>query len=279
MGYHYLYIVDFLEGNSRGTQQDLAWAAANPEVEDDFFNLQSDTAAYSGHRREAWTFSQRAAETARRKGQNETAAIYLGNAALREAEFGNSARARETADSALRLASSRDVTILAALALARAGSVQRAQSLSGELAKANPANTVVNFYWLPTVRAAIELDLNHHAKGIEILQSTGAYELGGPNPLGPATLYPAYLRGQAYLRLAQADRAAGEFQKFLDRPGCLMNFPFGGLAHLQLGRAYALSGDTAKAKAAYQDFLTLWKDADPDLPILKEAKAEYAKLQ
>lgn len=257
----------------------MAWAGANPDAEDDFFNLQSDTAAYSGHRVEALAFSKRAAEAARRKDQNETAAIYLANAALREAEFGNSARARETANSALRLASSRDVTILAALALARAGSVQRAQNLSDKLAKANPANTILNFYWLPTVRSAIELDLNHHAKAIEILQSTGAYELGGPSPLGPATLYPAYLRGQAYLRLGQADTAAGEFQKFLDHPGCLMNFPFGALAHLKLGRAYAMRGDAAKAKAAYQDFLKLWKNADPDIPVLKQAKAEYARLK
>ena len=97
--------------------------------------------------------------------------------------------------------------------------------------------------------------------------------------MGPATLYPAYLRGQSYLRLGHGDKAVGEFQKFLDHPGCLMNFPFGALARWQLGRAYALSGDTAKAKAAYKDFLTLWKDADPDIPILKQAKAEYAKLQ
>ena len=153
-------------------QQDLAWAAANPDAEDDFFNLQSDTAAYSGHRGDAWTFSHRAAEAAQRKDQKETAAIYLANAAVREAEFGNFARALETADSALKLLPSRDVTILAALAFARAGTVQRAQSLSAELAKANPANTILNFYWLPTIRAAIELGLNHPAKAIDLLQST-----------------------------------------------------------------------------------------------------------
>ncbi|MGC1451075.1 MAG: protein kinase [Candidatus Sulfotelmatobacter sp.] len=278
-GYHYLYIIDFLEGNSRGIQQDLTWAAANPDVEDDFFNLQSDTAAYSGRRGEAWAFSQRAAEAARRKDENETAAIYLGNAALREAEFGNSARALETVDSALRLASSRDVNTLAALALARAGFVQRAQSLSDELARANPSNTMLNFYWLPTIRAAAELDQNRPAKAIEILQPAAVYELGGPSPLGPGTLYPVYLRGEAYLRLGQGDKAATEFQKFLVHPGCLMNFPFGALAHLQLGRTYAHEGDKARARVAYQDFLNLWKDADPDVPILNDAKAEFAKLQ
>jgi len=278
-GYHYRYIIDFLEGNSRGMQQDIAWAAANPDEEDDFFNLQSDTAAYSGHRGEAFTLSQRAAEVARRKDENETAAVYVANAALREAEFGNSARAVETADSALKLASSRDVSILAALALARSGSLQRAQTLSDELARANPSNTILNFYWLPIIRAATELGLNHAARVVEILQSTSTYELGGPNPLGPATLYPAYLRGQAFLRLDQADKAAIEFQKFVDHPGCLMNFPLGALAHWQLGRAYALAGDRTKARAAYQDFFSLWKDADPDIPILKQAKVEYSKLQ
>jgi serine/threonine protein kinase len=277
-GYHYLYIIDFLEGNLRGMQQDLA-GAANAELEDDFFNLQSDTAAYWGHRGEAWTFSQRAAETARRKNESETSAIYLANAAIREAEFGNSPRALEIVDSARRLSSSRDVNILAALAMSRAGFVQRAQSLSSELAKTNPSNTILNFYWLPTIRAAAELALNHPAEAIAILQTTGDYELGGPSPLGPATLYPAYLRGQAYLHLGQGDKAVGEFQKFLDHPGCLMNFPFGALARWQLGSAYALAGDKDKARTAYQDFLTLWKDADPDIPILKQAKAEYEKLQ
>ena len=155
--YHYLYIIDFLEGNSHGMQQDLTQAAAYPDVEDDFFNLQSDTAAYWGHRGEAWAFSQRAVEAARHKDENETAAIYLGNAALREAEFGNYARAMEIVDSALRLSSSRDVTILAALALARAGSVRRTQNLSDELARGNPSNTILNFYWLPAIRAATEL--------------------------------------------------------------------------------------------------------------------------
>jgi len=278
-GYHYLYIIDFLEGNPHGMQEDLAWAAANPETEDDFLNLQSDTAAYWGQRGKAWTFSQRAAETARHKDENEAAAIYLGNAAMREAEFGNSARALEIADSARRLSSSMNVSILAALALARAGSYQRAQSLSRELAKDNPSNTMLNYYWMPSIRAAIELALNHPAEAITILQTTADYELAGPPPLGPATLYPAYLRGQAYIRFGQGDRAVSEFRKFLDHPGCLMNFPFGALAHWRLGRAYAMAGDTAKAKAAYQDFLTLWKDADPDIPILKQAKAEYAKLQ
>jgi eukaryotic-like serine/threonine-protein kinase len=276
--YGLLYSIDFLEGNASGMRADLAWAAGKPGIEDMFFDLQSDTEAYSGHRTEAWAFSQKAVATARRDNEIEVAAIHIAHAALREAEFGNSARAAETANSALALASSRDVKILAALTLARAGFARRAQIIADELAKANPSNTILNTYWLPTIRAATDLDLNHPAEAIEILQGSGVYELGQPLPVGPGTLYPVYVRGEAYLRLNQASSAAGEFQKLLDHPGCVLNFPLGALAHLQLGRAYALAGDKAKSRAAYQDFFNLWKDADPDIPILQQAKAEYGKL-
>jgi eukaryotic-like serine/threonine-protein kinase len=278
-GYALLYAIDFLEGNVRGMQADVAWAVGKPSIENLFFNMQSDTEAYSGHRREAWAFSQEAVAAARRDNENEVAAIHLALAALREAEFGNSVRARETASSALAFAPSRNVKILAALAFARAGVAKQAQILADELAKANPSNTILNSYWLPSIRAATEVDLKHPGRAIEMLQGTGSYELGQPPPIGPGTLYPVYVRGEAYLQLNQATSAAGEFQKLLDHPGCVMNFPLGALAHLGLARAYTLQGDSAKGRAAYQDFLTLWKDADPDIPILKEAKAEYAKLQ
>jgi DNA-binding winged helix-turn-helix (wHTH) protein len=278
-GYGLLYSIDFLEGNSSGMQVDVAWAAGKPDVEDQFFNAQSQTEAYSGHRREAWAFTQKAVGAARRDNENEVAAIHMVSAALPEAEFGNSAEALAIVDSALKLTPSRDVKILAALALARAGFAKRAQVLSNELTKANPSNTILNVYWLPAIRAAMELDLNHPSQAIEILQDTSAYELGQPLPIGPGTLYPAFVRGQAYLSLHQASSAAGEFQKLLDHPGCVLNFPLGALAHLELGRAYALAGDKTKARTAYQDFLNLWKDADSDIPILKQAKAEYAKLQ
>jgi len=171
------------------------------------------------------------------------------------------------------------IKTLVGLALARAGYANRATKLADELAKANPSNTVLNVYWLPTIRAAAELDLNHPIQAVEILQRTAPYELGAPWPLEPGTLYPVYVRGQTYLRLNQAARAADEFQKLPDHPGCVMNFPLGALAHLGLARAYALQADTARALATYQNFLTLWKDGDPDIPILKQAKAEYAKLQ
>jgi eukaryotic-like serine/threonine-protein kinase len=278
-GYVKLYEINFLEMNAAGMQEDVAWASGKPGVEDVFFNMQSDTEAYLGHRREAWTFSEKAVTAARRENENETAAIYMANAALRDAEFGNSARALEITNSALALRSSRDVKTLVAVALARSGFVKRAQALADELAKTNPSNTILSSYWLPTIRAAVELNLNHPTQAIDILQAAAPYELGVPLPLGPGTLYPVYLRGQAYLSLNQASRAAVEFQKLLDHPGIVRNFPLGALAHLGLGRAYALAGDKTKARAVYQDFLMLWKDADLDIPILKQAKTEYAKLQ
>ena len=150
--------------------------------------------------------------------------------------------------------------------------------MANELAKANPSDTLLNRFWLPTIRAAAELDLNHPAQAVEIFQGMADYEMAAPFPLAASTLYPVYVRGQAYLRLGQGSSAAREFQKFLDHPGYLLNFPLGALAHLELGRSYALAGDKTKARIAYQDFLNLWKDADPDIPILKQAKAEYAKL-
>jgi eukaryotic-like serine/threonine-protein kinase len=173
----------------------------------------------------------------------------------------------------------RDVKVLAALASARVGDTARAKAMIGELEKSNPTNTVLKLYWLPTLKAAIELNGGNSAQALESLEAAAPYELGEPPPTQEGTLYPAYLRGQAYLLGRQGQAAATEFQKFLDHRGIVVNFVTGALAHLQLGRAYAMAGDTTKAKNAYQDFLALWKDADPEIPILKEAKAEYAKLQ
>jgi len=277
-GYGLLYLIDFLEGNSSGMQADVAWAADKPDVEDQFFDAQSDTEAYYGHRRQAWAFAQKAVAAARRDNENEVAAIHMGHAALHDAEFGNSAQALAISDSSLKLVPSRHVKILAALAVARAGFAKRARILTDELVKANPTDTILNTYWLPTIRAATELNLNHPAQAIEILQGTAAYELGQPNPIGPGSLYPAYVRGQAYLRLKQASSAASEFQKLLNHPGCVVNYPLGALAHLELGRAYALAGDKTKARVAYQDFFALWKDADADIPVFIAAKTEYSKL-
>jgi serine/threonine protein kinase/tetratricopeptide (TPR) repeat protein len=277
-GHSLLYLVNFLEGNRPGMETELGWANGKPSMEPLFLNLESDTAAYEGRAKEAWALSQRAVAAAQRENEKEIAGIDRAYAGLREAEFGNMARAAESARAALSLAGSKDVKILAALTFAQAGESKRAEKLAGELDKLRPSDTILNKYWLPIVRGAVDLSGTREAAAIEVLEIAAPFELGAPTPIGPATLYPAYLRGVAYLRLKQPGKAAAEFRKLMDHRGCVQNYVLGALVHLQLGRAYGMLRDTAKAKAAYQDFLTLWKDADPDIPILIAAKAEYAKL-
>jgi len=176
------------------------------------------------------------------------------------------------------LAPTRDVQAIAALALARAGDTAGAEKQAAELDKAFLLDTLVQRYWLPTIRAGVALERQDPNRAIELLKAASTVELGSPANL-TIFLSPAYLRGEAYLMLRDGNRAAAEFQKFIDHRGLVVNFPWAALARLGLARAYALQGNTAKARAAYQDFLTLWKDADSDIPILKEAKAEYGKLK
>jgi hypothetical protein len=218
-------------------------------------------------------------DSAVRADAKETAAVWQANAALREAEFGNVAQAKEGVAKALALAPGRDVRVLAALALARAGEPARAKTLLAELEKTESRNTMLKVYWFPTLRAAIELSEGASAPAVLSLEPALPYDLGSPPPTASGTLYPAYIRGLAYLAAHNGTAAASEFQKVLDHRGIVLNFPLGALARLGLARADALSGDVAKSRAAYQDFFALWKDADSDIPILKEAKAEYAKLQ
>jgi tetratricopeptide (TPR) repeat protein len=201
------------------------------------------------------------------------------NATLREAEFGNTAAAKQGVATALTLSPGRDVKLLAALTLARIGQTARAKAIVEELEKSYPSQTVLKIYWLPAIKAALELNAGNSTQALVFLEAAAPYELAQPPQLQLGTMYPAYIRGQAQLMSHNGTAAAVEFQKFLDHRGIVVNFPLGALAHLGLARAYALQGDTTKARNAYQDFLTLWKDADPDIPILKEAKAEYAKLQ
>jgi len=283
-----LYRIDFLEGNLSGMQEAVKWAAGRPVAEHVMFDYQADTAAYLGRRKDAWTLTRRAEEASRRANENESAAKYLARAALRDAELENPAAAIEHADAALKLLPSRDVKTLAALAVARAGDSARAENMAHELALAYPTDTMLNSYWIPTVRAVVALHRNHGADAIDILQVTAPYELGQPLQMGPATLYPVSVRGETYLQLGQAGQAAAEFQKLLDHPGCVMNFLLGAMAHLGVARANALQARTSqgadsdaarvRALAAYKDFLTLWKDADPDIPILQQAKGEYTRL-
>ena len=275
------YGVAFLRGDAAEMQRQAAFTIGKRGTEDILFSFQSDTEAFSGRLRKARGLSRGAVESAKHADENETAAVWQMNAALREAEFGNAGQARVETASALSLAPTRYVQILAALAQARTGNAAYARKVADEFENQNSSDTTLVGYWLPSIRAATEINRHDPAKAIDILQAATPYEFGTPVPQSQfgGYLYPAYLRGQAYLLLHKGGEAAIEFQKFLDHRGLLANCPLGALAHLQLGRAYTMAGDTTKAKAAYKDFLALWKDADPDIPILKEAKAEYAKLQ
>jgi len=274
-----IYQLAFLKSDTAEMERQVEWAAGKPGTEDFLLSFQSDTEAYYGHLSTARDFSRRAVDAAVRNNSKETAAIWQVNAALREAEFGNVAIAKQDAAAALTLSPGRDVEVLAALVLARSRETARAKTIVGELEKSYPSQTLLKVYWLPTIKAALELDTNGATKSLVYLEAAAPYELGEPPQFQLGTLYPAYIRGQAQLMAHNGAAAAAEFQKFLDHRGIVGNFPLGALAHLGLARAYVLSGDTAKAKTAYQDFLALWKDADPDIPTLKEAKAEYANLQ
>ena len=274
-----IYQLAFLKSDAAEMERQLAWAAGKPGTEDWLLSSQSDTEAYYGQLNSARDFSRRAVDAAVRNNSKETAAIWQVNAALREAEFGNPAAGKQDVAAALTLSPGRDVKMLAALALARTGETNRAKAIVEELERSYPSETVLKVYWLPTIKAAIELSDNNAAQSLMNLEAAAPYELGEPPQFQLGTLYPAYIRGQAQLVAHNGAAAAAEFQKVLDHRGTVLNFVTGAMAHLQISRAYAMAGDTAKAKAAYQEFFTLWKDADPEVPILKEAKAEYAKLQ
>ena len=274
------YEIAFLKGDAAEMEGQLKWAVGKPGSEDYLLAMQSDTEAFYGHLQKARAFSRRAVESARRSDEKETAAMWEAVAALREAEFGNSKQARQGTSAALASSPTRDVQIVAALTMAMAGDSVGAQAITQQLAGRFPLSTVLNEYWLPTIRASVELNDHGAARVAQLLEVTAPYELGEPPPqLFSGMLYPAYIRGQSYLSLRQGTAAAKEFQKFLENRGIVVNCPLAALAHLGLARSYELQADTTRARAAYQDFLALWKDADPDIPILKQAKAEYAKLQ
>jgi serine/threonine protein kinase/Flp pilus assembly protein TadD len=274
-----IYLLAFYRGDAAEMEHQVAWAAGKPGSEDLLLASQADTEAYFGRMVKARDFSRRAVDAAVRANSKETGAFRQVSAALREAEFGNQSEAKQGVAKALGLSPGRDVKLFTALTLARTGDSARARALADELEKAQPSDTMLKVYWLPTIRAAAELNAHNPTQAIIDLEAAAPYELGQPPQLQLGTLYPVYVRGQAQLIAHNGQAAAIEFQKILDHRGVVLNYPLGALAHLGLARAHALSGDTAKARTAYQGFLALWKDADPDIPILKEAKAEYEKLQ
>ncbi len=274
------YGVAFLAADAAEMQRQVAAATGKPG-EDVLLSFQSDTEAFYGRLARARRLSQLAIDSAKGNDSKETAAAWQMDAALREAEFDNAPRARLGIASALAEAPTRDVSVLAALALARIGDVDRAERMAQSLADRFPLNTAINRYWLPVVHASIDIRLEKAAKALEDLQATAQYELGTPLPQFEVggSLYPVYVRGETYLLLRDGKEAASEFQKFLDHRGVAVNCPLGALARLQLGRAYAMQGATVRSRAAYQEFFRLWKDADSDIPVLIAAKSEYAKLE
>jgi serine/threonine protein kinase/tetratricopeptide (TPR) repeat protein len=274
------YGVAFLENDLAEMQRQVAAAAGKPG-EDVLLSFQSDTEAYYGRLANARKLSQRAIDSAHGNDSKETAAAWRMNAALREAEFSNTVRAHQEIVAALAEAPTRDVSVLAALAFARIGDIDRADRMTRDLAERFPLNTAINRYWLPAIYASIEIKRGNLAKALADLQATTQYELGTPLPQFEVggSLYPAYIRGEVYLLLHKGKEAAAEFQKFLDQRGIAVNSPLGALARLQLGRAYAQQDNSGQSRAAYQDFFGLWGDADQDIPILISAKSEYAKLK
>ncbi len=275
----FIYQIAFVKRDRAEMERQVVWASGKPGIEDALLSFQSDTEAYYGRLTQARDYSRRAVDAAVRSDAKESAAMWQINEALREAEFGNTTLARQDVAAALKLSPGRNVKLLAALTLARSGESAEAKALADELEKNYPSETVLKVYWLPTVRAALDLNANNSMQALESLEAAAPYEMGEPQQFQLGTLYPAYVRGLAYLAAHNGTAAAGQFQRILDHPGVTINFSTGVLAHLQLGRAYAMAGDSTKAKAAYQDFFNLWKEADPDVPVLKEARAEYAKLQ
>jgi len=274
-----LYQLAFLKNDLPSMAQQVSWSVGKPGKENIMLYLEAGTAAHSGKLTAARELSRQASTSASRAGEKEMAAGCESAAALWEALYGNPSQARQRVGATLAQSNGRDSQFVAAFALALIGDSPRAQALADDLQTRFPQDTVVQFNYLPTLRAQLALTLpNSAAKAVDALSSATPYELGVP---GSSTFwtnfYPVYVRAQAFLASHQGTRAAGEFQKILDWPGVVVNEPIAALAHLGLARSYDLAGDAPKSRAAYQDFLTLWKDADPDIPILIAAKAEYAK--
>jgi tetratricopeptide (TPR) repeat protein len=286
-----LYALAFIRRDAPAMAEQQQWFAGQSAYENGALSLASDTEAYAGHLGKARDLTKRSADAAFRTDSKENGAIWLENSALREAAFGKIADAKQAAAEGLKLVrSSQGVEVEAALAFAMAGGAARAESLAQDLNKRYPLDTQMQSLWLPAIQAQLALNRKNSALALNSLQAASPIELGQINFVANIScLYPVYVRGEAYLAAGQGSAAAAEFQKILDHSGIVWNCWTGALAHLGVARANAMQARTSqgadadaarvRARAAYKDFLTLWKDADPDIPILKEAKTEYAKLQ
>jgi serine/threonine protein kinase/predicted Zn-dependent protease len=272
-----LYLIAFLENDAEGMKQQAAWSVGKLGPEATMMALQADTSAYSGRLKEARDFSRQAMDSAGRADLREPAAAYAARSSLREALFGNFAEVRRSAAKAV--SSDQGVQFSTALALAYAGDDNRARSLTADLAQRFPESTIMQSNFLPTLRAKLALNKGNASDAIESLRAATPYELGNSGNYDWTALYPVFVRGEAYLAARQGKEAAAEFHKIIDHRSIVLNEPIGALAHVGLARAYALQEDTSRAKSAYEEFLALWKDGDPDIPVLVAAKAEYAKLK
>lgn len=274
-----LYILAFLRGDTAEMSRQVAWSAGKPEVEDQFMGAEAQTAAYAGKISAARGLTRRAVSSALQAGEKEVAANYEAGAGLREALFGYKTEARQRVAAAIKLANSRDLDYGAGLALSIAGDTHGAQALAEQVDKlSDPSDTLTHVICLPAIRGRLDIDHKDYAKAVDALQVAAPYELGYWATLGP-NIYAAYVRAEAYLGAGRYTEAAKEFQKVLSHRGIVGNEPIGAVARLNLARAYAGQHEIPKAKESYENFLALWKDADPGIPILKEAQAEYKKLK
>jgi hypothetical protein len=275
------YFVAFLRSDDEELRRAAIAARKSPGLEDIIAHLEALVLARSGRLQNARRMSVVPVEIAQRSGRRERAGLFEAGRAVWEAFYGNAAAARQSAGKALALGRGRDVDYAAALALALSGDLPQSRALAENLAREYPEDTSVQFMYLPALRALFSLNAGDPAAAIQALQIASRYDLalGRIGFVGHyGGLYPIYVRGMAYLAARQPAQAAGEFQRIVDHPSIVLVDPMGALARLQLARALALSGDTAKAKSAYNDLLTLWTNADPDIPVLKEARAEYTRL-
>jgi len=270
------YWLAFVRSDSAEMQRVLLRSADVAGAQALLLSARADTEAYYGHMEKAAELSHVAANLLQHDGDAESAANFLGQAALRDAEAGDPHRAHEFISQAQKLSQGQGVVLLSALVASRLGDVSAADTLSRGLNKQWPAGTFVQKYWLPIIRAQNDLHQSRPSQAVDDLAAAAPFEFANPPEQAVTTIYPAYERGQAYLAAGDGNKAAVEFQKLIDHPGMTLNSPLGALARLGTARAYKLAGDLEKSQSAYRDFLQLWKDADPNLVTLKQAKAEYA---
>jgi len=273
------FLLAFWQGDRAAMQQQVAGARGKPGFELYLIYKEAETAAFTGQFRRARLLAAQAANLAQKEASSEISNRLMLEQAFREAEVGEVGYAQNTLRRIGPLGEGMYMSSLAAITMANSGDIAGAEKLTAHIAESYPLDTMAQKFWLPAASALIEMHRNAPVQAVHRLEVYSPFELAQPgvqNPFG--NMYPTYVRGLAYLKANQGDNAAKEFQKIIDHGGLVLNFIIGALAHLQLARAYAMMGDKDAARKSYQDFLTLWKDADPDIPIYRQAKAEYKKL-